>query len=174
MTDEEKIERIRELYGMEPLGTEGGLYKQTYLSDEILSAEMIPGRDGDHPLYTVILYLLKGKGFSRMHRLPSDEIFHFYMGDPVDMLQLYPDGTGRIIRMGNGLNEGEHLQIRVPRGTWQGTRLAEGSKWALLGTTMAPGYLDIDYEDGNKEQLQKEYPQFHDLLESYAAEGVTE
>lgn len=174
MNDEEKIERIRQLYGLEPLGAEGGLYRQTFLSDEILPLQAIPGREGDHPMYTAILYLLKGKGFSRMHRLPSDEIFHFYMGDPVEMLQLYPDGTGKIIRMGGGLCEGEFLQVRVPRGTWQGTRLAEGSSWALLGTTMAPGYLDADYEDGDKEELQRQYPQFRELLESYAAPGETE
>ena len=174
MKEEEKIRRIKELYGLEPLSEEGGLYRQTFLSDEILKAEMIPGRQGDHHMYSVILYLLKGNGFSRMHRLPTDEIYHFYMGDPVEMLQLFPDGTGKIVRMGNSLTEGEHLQVCVPRGTWQGTRLAENSSWALLGTTMAPGYENIDYEDGDKEQLQKEYPAFSELLELYAAEVVTE
>ncbi|MBQ3277462.1 MAG: cupin domain-containing protein [Oscillospiraceae bacterium] len=172
MASELTPEIIRELYHMVPLDREGGVFCQTYISDEILPEAVIPGRRGDHTICSAILFLLSGDCFSRMHRLPTEEIFHFYMGDPVEMLQLYPDGTGEIHRMGQDILHGEELQLTVRRGTWQGTRLVPGGKWALLGTSMAPGMERWDYEDGNKEDLQRQYPQFRELLEHLAGEAI--
>ena len=107
-----------------------------------------------------------------MHRLPTEEIFHFYLGDPVEMLQLSADGSGRVIRMGQDILHGEEVQITVPRNTWQGTRLVPGGKWALLGTSMAPGFLPQDYEDGDRALLTAQYPQFRELLAHLAGEPV--
>ena len=93
-------EQIKERFHMVPLDREGGVFCQTYISDEVLPEAVIPGRKGDHTLCSAILYLISGACFSRMHRLPTEEIFHFYLGDPVEMLQLYPDGTGKVVRTG--------------------------------------------------------------------------
>lgn len=161
-------EKIKEHFNMIPLANEGGVFCQTYISDEILPESVIPGRDGEHTVCSAIMYLLSGDCFSRMHRLPTEEIYHFYMGDPVEMLQLFPDGTGKVVRMGQDIFNGEYVQLTVPRGTWMGTRLIPGGKWALLGTSMAPGFKDVDYEDGDKEALMEQYPQFKELLESLA------
>jgi predicted cupin superfamily sugar epimerase len=76
-----------------------------------------------------------------MHRLKSDEIFHFYLGNPVEMLQLYPDGTGITITIGADIGAGMQPQVLVPTGTWQGARLKPGGKFALLGTTVSPGSI---------------------------------
>ncbi|MDR3051703.1 MAG: cupin domain-containing protein [Oscillospiraceae bacterium] len=157
-------EQIKAHFHMIPLQGEGGVFCQTYISDEILPGAVIPGRDGEHTICSAILYLLSGNTFSRMHRLPSEEIFHFYMGDPVEMLQLYPDGTGRVVRMGQNILDGETVQTTVPRGAWQGTRLVPGGKWALLGTCMAPGYCARDYEDGDLKKLLAQYPAHAELL----------
>lgn len=167
-------EQIKERFHMVPLDREGGVFCQTYISDEILPEAVIPGRAGDHTMCSAILYLISGDCFSRMHRLPTEEIFHFYMGDPVEMLQLYPDGTGKIVRMGQDLLHGEEVQTTVHRGTWQGTRLVPGGSWALLGTSMAPGMEHHDYEDGDREQLIRQYPQFRELLEYLAGSPVYE
>lgn len=167
-------EQIKEYFNMVPLANEGGVFYQTYISDETLSEEVIPGRKGEHTVCSAILYLLSGDCFSRMHRLPTEEIFHFYMGDPVEMLQLYPDGTGKVFRMGQDILNGEQVQLTVPRGTWQGTRLIPGGSWALLGTSMAPGFCDVDYEDGNQKLLMEQYPQFKELLESLAGTPIYE
>ena len=110
-------EQIKERFHMVPLDREGGVFCQTYISDEVLPEAVIPGRKGDHTLCSAILYLISGACFSRMHRLPTEEIFHFYLGDPVEMLQLYPDGTGKVVRMGQDILHGEELQLTVPRGT---------------------------------------------------------
>ena len=163
-------ETLIELLDLKPLHGEGGVYRQTYLSDETLPESVLPGRKGSHAFGSAILYLLTPETFSRMHRLTSDEVFHFYMGASVEMLQLYPDGTGRVLRLGHDLERGEQLQAVVPRGVWQGTRLVGDGDFALIGTTMAPAYHPSDYEDGVKEDLIRAYPAYRELLELLAGE----
>lgn len=99
-----------------------------------------------------------------MHRLASDELFHFYAGDPVEMLQLHAGGTGSILRIGNRLDRGERPQVLAPRGVWQGSRLASGGAWALLGCTVSPGFEFEDYEAGLREELSAGWPQFRELI----------
>jgi predicted cupin superfamily sugar epimerase len=95
-----------------------------------------------------------------MHRLKSDEVFHFYAGDAVEMLQLKEKGKGAIVVIGNDLLRGERPQVVVERGVWQGSRLLEGGRWALLGCTVSPGFEYEDYEAGAREQLCAEWPEF--------------
>jgi predicted cupin superfamily sugar epimerase len=99
-----------------------------------------------------------------MHRLWSDEIFHFYSGDPVEMLQLSPDGSGRVAILGSDILNGMQPQAVVGRGVWQGARLLKGGKFALLGTTVSPGFEFADYESGHRDELIKSYPQFRELI----------
>lgn len=99
-----------------------------------------------------------------MHRLRSDEIFHFYLGDPVEMLQLWPDGSGMVLIMGSDILKGMQPQVVVPRGVWQGAKLIKDGKFALLGTTVSPGFESVDYESGRRGDLIKAYPQFQDLI----------
>ena len=95
-----------------------------------------------------------------MHKIKSDEIFHFYFGDLIEMLQLFPDGTGEVIYLGNTVFKDMCPQVIVKRDIWQGCRLKPGGKFALLGTTVAPGFDFDDFTLGNKEQLIKQYPDF--------------
>ena len=99
-----------------------------------------------------------------MHRLQSDEIFHFYLGDPVEMLQLLPDGTGTIVLLGPDLLNAMQPQVIVRRGVWQGARLFKNGKFALLGTTVSPGFEFADYVSGRRDELIKSHPQFRDLI----------
>lgn len=89
----------------------------------------------------------------------SDEIFHFYTGDPVEMLHLRPDGTSATLTLGPNLHEGMHPQIVVPGGVWQGARVVPGGRYALLGCTVAPGFEFEDFELGNRDELLREYPE---------------
>jgi predicted cupin superfamily sugar epimerase len=141
---------------LRPLPREGGYYRETYRS-----AEPLPGRL--RKLSTAIYYLLTKDTFSALHRLPSDELFHFYLGDPVSMLQLRPDGTGKVITLGPDILEGQAPQVVVPAGVWQGSWLESGS-FALLGTTMAPGFDFTDYEAGDRAELTRTYPEFANLI----------
>jgi predicted cupin superfamily sugar epimerase len=119
---------------------------------------------------TAIYYLLTDETFSALHQLPGDEIFHFYLGDPVEMLQLRPDGSGRIVRIGTALANQMAPQVIVPGGTWQGSRLIPGGSFALLGTTMSPGFDFADYVAGNRHDLSKQFPQFADSIASLTVE----
>jgi predicted cupin superfamily sugar epimerase len=102
--------------------------------------------------------------FSEMHRLKSDEIFHFYLGDPVEMLHLKPDGEGEVVTIGADLTAAMRPQIVVPRDVWQGSRLAPGGRFALLGCSVAPGFDYADFETGNRADLSKKYPPYADLI----------
>ena len=88
---------------------------------------------------TAIYYLLTAETFSEMHRLPTEEVFHLYLGGPVRMLQLFPDGGGREVVIGGDILAGQQPQVIVPPGVWQGSRLEPGVDFVLLGATMAPG-----------------------------------
>lgn len=138
---------------------------ETYRSDERIAPAALPARyAGPRSFGTAIYYLLTAETFSAMHRLASDEIFHFYLGDPVEMLQLFPDGSGRIVTLGQDLQEGMRPQVVVRKGVWQGSRLVSGGRFALLGTTVAPGFDFADYEHGRRADLLRSHPAFRDLI----------
>lgn len=99
-----------------------------------------------------------------MHRLRGDELFHFYLGDPVEMLHLRPNGTGATITLGTGLEEGMQPQVVVPGGVWQGARMAAGGRYALLGCTVAPGFEFEDFELGKREDLVREFPAYAETI----------
>ena len=138
---------------LEPHPIEGGHFRQTYVS-----AEKVVLERGARAAGTAIYYLLEEGTFSEMHVLASDEIFHFYLGDPVEMLQLYPDGRSAHFTLGSDLAAGQHVQLVVPAGVWQGTRLVEGGKMALLGCTVSPGFDYADYRSGNLAELVEKWP----------------
>ncbi|MHC4187679.1 MAG: cupin domain-containing protein [Planctomycetota bacterium] len=152
-------DKIIEFFNMKPLPEEGGYYKETYRAPVTLSQTSIPKRyNGQRSFSTAILYLLTPKTFSALHRLKSDEIFHFYLGDPVTMLQLRADGNNEVITLGKDIMNNQRVQVIVPAGTWQGMFLNTGGKFALLGTTMAPGFEFEDFELAQKEKLIEQYP----------------
>jgi predicted cupin superfamily sugar epimerase len=99
-----------------------------------------------------------------MHSLRSDELFHFYLGDPVEMLQLHAHGSGSIVLIGNRLALGERPQVTVPRGTIQGSHLVPGGSWALLGCTVSPGFEFADYTSPARDELCAKWPEFSQLI----------
>jgi len=158
-------DQITALLNLTPHPKEGGYFRETYRSPETIPEKTLPSRHkGMRSFATAIYYLLTPGTFSAMHRLRSDEIFHFYLGDPVEMLQLFPDGTGRIVMLGSDLLNGMQPQVIVPRGVWQGARLIQTGRYTLLGTTVSPGFEFADYEIGQKDDLIKSHPQFRDLI----------
>ena len=94
----------------------------------------------------------------------SDEVFHFYMGDAVEMLRLYPGGRGERVVIGTDLAEGERPQVVVEKNIWQGSRLVRGGSWALLGCSVSPGFEFEDYEAGVREELLAGWPGWGELV----------
>jgi len=112
---------------------------------------------------TAIWYLLTPDTCSALHRLPADEVYHFYLGDPVELLLLNPEG-GEVVTVGPDLRSGQRPQVVVPAGTWQGSALAAGGAFALMGTTMAPGFDFSDYEAADRDVLSRAYPAFAERI----------
>jgi predicted cupin superfamily sugar epimerase len=158
-------DEIIRLLQLVPHPCEGGHFRQTYRSTLTIPKEVLPKEyAGARFASTAIYYLLTSGTFSEIHRLPTDEVFHFYVGDPVEMLQLHPDGRGEAIRIGIDLAAGERPQVLAPGGTWQGSRLVPGGKLALLGTTVAPGFEYADYTSGRRDELIAAFPEFAELV----------
>jgi uncharacterized protein len=157
---------------LRPLPLEGGYYRETYRSADLLPAGALPTHYGaPRCAGTAIYYLLTPGTCSALHRLASDEIFHFYLGGPVRMLQLFPDGQGREIILGPDLLNGQSPQVVVPRGVWQGSVLEPGVEFALVGCTVAPGFEYADYEHANRAKLLARYPAFAELIKRLTPEG---
>lgn len=161
------IEKLITMLDLKPLQVEGGLFTQSYKSTEGIPVGVLPGRyPSAHRFGTAIYFLLTDAqdSFSALHRLLSDEIYHFYLGDPLEMLLLYPDGSSRRVILGQDILAGQQVQFVAPQGTWQGSHLLPGGRYALLGTTMAPGYEDDEFVLGNQRELCRKYPQEADLI----------
>ena len=151
---------------LKPLEIEGGYFFETFRSGEKISKDCLPERyAADRCFSTAIYYLLTPDTKSKMHRIFSDEIFHFYLGDPVQMLQLKPNGSSNIFYLGKDIMGGQRLQVVVPAGVWQGCQLVEGGEYALMGTTVAPGFEFEDYEHGSREELAGLFPQYKGIID---------
>ncbi len=161
-------DEIKQLLQLKPLSIEGGFFRETYRSRWMVSAEYLPaGISGSRSIGTAIYYLITPETFSALHRLPGTEVFHFYLGDPVLMLQLLPDGSSQTITIGNNLVAGQQPQVVVKGQIWQGSKLAPGGKWALMGTTMSPGFDYADYENAEAEPLIAQYPDVAEKIREY-------
>jgi predicted cupin superfamily sugar epimerase len=155
-------QKIIKLLKLKPLPGEGGFYRETYRS--ALRANC--GARTKRSLGTSIYYLITPESFSALHRISSDEIFHFYSGDPVEMFLFGPGGKTRKVILGPGLGQGQQPQFLVPKNIWQGTRLVKSGNFALLGTTVFPGFDLDDYQQGVRKELQAMYPRHKIIIKA--------
>ena len=157
-------ETLIEMLALQP-HPEGGCYRCTYRSEEVLPAEALPERyGGERHTGTAIYYLLTADTFSAFHRVQSDEVFHFYLGDPVSVFELREEGELVHSVLGADLAQGQRPQHVVPRGVWQALTLAQGGEWALLGATVAPGFDFADFELARRDDLLAHHPQHAELI----------
>ena len=159
-----KAEDVIRLLNLKP-HPEGGFYRETYRSEVFISQEALPTRySGPRCCGTAIYFMLTSGNFSMMHLVKSDEFFHFYLGDPVEMLKLYPDGTGAIVEIGTDLEKGMLPQVLVEKNVWQGFRLKDGGNYALFGTTVCPGFEFEDFEIADPATIFAQYPDFKEMI----------
>lgn len=156
--------QVIEQLDLKPLPVEGGHFRQTYRARWTIDLGL--PHEPPRPIGTAIFYLLTSEAgsFSALHKLAGDEVYHFYLGDPVEMLLLHPDGRSEVLLLGQDLLAGQQVQVVVPAGSWQGSRLVEGGAFALMGTTMAPGFAESDYEGGAAAELEGRYPHRSELI----------
>ena len=146
-------DEIKTLLNLRPHPKEGGFFRRTYTASGTVNLSR-----GTRPTSTSIYFLLEPEAFSQMHVLDSEEVFHFYLGDPVEMLQLNPDGSSAVFILGPDLQAGQQVQFTVPAGVWQGTQLIGDGKVALLGCTVTPGFDFADYRSASYAELVAKWP----------------
>ena len=147
-------EALIDFYGLAPLPREGGRFRCTWAG---------PERPDGRPEGSAIVMLLTAEpgDFSALHRLPTDEIWHFYRGDPLTLFLLAEGsagGSARTVVLGPDVLGGQHVQFTVPAGTWMAAEVADGGAWTLFGCTMAPGFTFEDYEHGDAAALAARFP----------------
>jgi predicted cupin superfamily sugar epimerase len=148
----QEIKDLIDFYKLEPLPAEGTLFTSTYRSKQELE------NGGPYGTAIIAMYCNELGSGSLFHKLPVDEIWHFYKGDPLRLVLLYPDGSSRDVIMGSDPLKGQQVQFVVPAGVWQAGHTVDGGKYSLFGCTMAPGFTDDMYEGGTREHLMKLYP----------------
>ena len=142
---------------------EGGFYKETYRSNETISAKALENFDGDRSYSTAIYYLLEQSDFSAFHKLKSDECWHFYAGSTLLIHVLYNNRNYELIKLGSAIDKTEVFQFVVPANTWFAAECADKSSFALTGCTVAPGFDFADFEMADQKNLLKEFPKYYNL-----------
>jgi uncharacterized protein len=157
-------EQLVELWSLRTMPTENVRFSQSYVDNK-------SGPDGK-PLCSAIVALLVDDPsvFSDMHRLPTDEIWHFYLGDPIELLLLYPDGSDELVILGHDVLAGQRVQTVVAAGVYMGARLRPGGEFAVYGNTMAPGFVLGDFEGASAEELIAGWPQQAELIRALTRE----
>jgi uncharacterized protein len=145
-------------FGLERLPVEGVLFRQTWRSADVVHLPRFA--DEAKPAGTLIVGLLTAEpdSMSPMHRLRTDEVWHHYLGDAVELWMLHPGGTVERAVLGGDVLAGEEVQVVVPAGSWMGARLVAGGEWALFGNTMAPGFTSDDFLAGDPDELVTGWP----------------
>ena len=155
------IERLQ----LEP-HPEGGYFRQTYRSDVVIAREALPvGFSGARAISTAIHFLLERETFSAFHRLRSDEVWHFYVGEPLVVHVIDAEGKYSRNLLGDDPEAGQVLQAVVRAGCWFASHMADWKGFAVVGCTVAPGFDFADFEMGKREALVERYPEYRKVIE---------
>lgn len=151
------VARLIERYALKP-HPEGGYYAETYRSADALPAGTLPRFGGARPASTAIYFLLQEGSKSSLHRIKSDEVWHFYLGGPLTIVQISAEGKAERVRLGPAIEQGETLQHVVPAGCWFGAYPYPGARFSFVGCTVAPGFDFEDFELGRRAELLARFP----------------
>lgn len=163
-----EIKALIEHFKFEPLPVEGTLFTSTYRSPESLPNGKPYGTG------MIGMYCHEPRSVSTFHRLTVDEMWHFYGGDPLRLILLYPDGSSRDVILGNDPLKGQLVQFVIPAGVWQAGHCMAGGRYSLFGCTLAPGFTDDIFIGARQAELLKLYPEREkDILEFGLSGGDT-
>jgi len=138
---------------------EGGFFSESYRSQQTMEVPAPGGGTQQRNVSTAIYFLLEAGNFSAFHRIRSDEIWHFYAGQALEVLELLPGGELRCTRLGPDILRGELPQYVVPANTWFASRVADGGTFSLVGCTVAPGFDFADFRLAQRQELLELFPQ---------------
>ena len=139
---------------------EGGWFRETYRSKETIAQNGLPERYvGPRAFCTLIYFLLESGQVSRLHRLQSDEQWHFYAGSSLTIHIIHPQGQYAQQQLGSDPEKGESLQAIIPAGCWFGATVNDPDAYSLLGCVVSPGFEFSDFEMAVRTELLSRYPQ---------------
>ena len=147
---------------------EGGYYRESYRSDGVIPPSALPERfAGSRHFSTAIYFLLEKGQYSHLHRIYSDEIWHFYLGGPLRLAMIRPDSKTDEIILGQDIVAGHFLQYVVPAGVWFGATPCAETDFSFVGCTVAPGFDFADFEMGRKKDLKLACPEAIACIEEF-------
>jgi predicted cupin superfamily sugar epimerase len=168
MVDELTADEIRTLLRLEPHATCGSV-RITYLSPQSIAAGGLPPPFSDaRPMGSALYFMVTPTAPVRLHRIRNDQLYHYYLGDPLEVLLLRGDGTAERVIVGPNLRGGEQLQLFIPGDTFHTARVLGRRRW-FLGASTEPGVVLADVETGNVEELAAKYPSIAADLRAIAA-----
>jgi predicted cupin superfamily sugar epimerase len=162
-----EVKTLIEHNHLQPLPVEGTLFVSTYRSPQ----EYENGK----PVGTAMIgmYCDEPQSHSLFHKLKYDEVWHFYGGDPLRLVLLYPDGSSKDVIMGSDPLKEQLVQFVIPAGVWQAGHMVAGGRYSLFGCTVAPGFTGDIFEGGKRENLLKLYPERTTDINQLSVSGET-
>ncbi len=158
MAEELTADEIRALLKLEPNAT-CGFVRITYVSSQSIAAGALPAPFADgRPLGSALHFMVTPGAPVRLHRIRNDQLYHYYLGDPLEVLLLCGDGTTERVIVGPDLRGGERMQLFIPGNTFHTARLMGRRRWFLGASTEWPGVVPADVELGNVDELAAKYP----------------
>lgn len=159
-------EEVIRALNLRPLTPEGGHFSRIYQSERTTQLTR-----GQRYLGTSIYYLITADNFSLLHRVQSDEIYHFYAGAPAELIQITEQGKLTTTTLGANLKAGECPQLVIPAKTWQAVKIKNPklNDWTLFGATCVPGFEYEDFELANRESLIRAFPHLKAEITNYTA-----
>jgi len=160
MTDEDlTAEQVRDLLELEPNQT-CGFVRVTYLSGQTLGAGALPAPfAAERPVGSGLYFMVTPQAPVRLHRIRNDQLYHYYRGDPLELVLMKVDGSSATATIGPDIAAGQHLQFFIPGNTFHTARVAGKRRWFLGGSTEWPGVIPADVELGDAEALARRYPE---------------
>ncbi len=144
---------------------EGGYYKRTYCAGLLINQNQLPETfKGNRPVCTGIYFLLKKNQFSALHRIASDETWHFYHGNSLIIYEISPAGNLCEHILGADFEKGNQFQCTIKAGSWFGAEVQKGGEYTLAGCTVSPGFDFEDFELAGQALLLKQYPQHESII----------
>jgi hypothetical protein len=167
MAEGSSAQDIRDVLGLEPHPT-CGFVRLTYVSATPVAAGGLPApfQDG-RPMGSALYFQVTPEAPVHLHCIRNDQLYHRYLGDPLEVLLLYPDGTHAVEVMGDDLAAGQHLQLELPGSTFHTARLLDGGSWFLGASTEWPGVDPADVILGDPAALRESHPSAADLLTDF-------
>jgi uncharacterized protein len=150
-------EEILGLLKLEPNAT-CGFVRVTFVSKQSLTADVLPSPfDEARPLGSALYFMVTPGAPVRLHRIRNDQLYHYYLGDPLEVIMLHGDGSAERVIVGPDLRNGDQLQLLIPGDTFHTARLVGDGQWFLGASTEWPGVVPADVEIGNLDVLAEQY-----------------